>query len=856
MSRRAGQTANPNAKFRTYSYHHILAICDSVATAEAVSEASLSPTFFGSGSTSDHLKVGTVGGGTFFTVINGLTDAHFVIRRVEWESFYATHDKRAEEKSVSTNVIASFGGEMVIEEPGGIDFLNTLALISSELNANPNSQVFLLKTIFVGHSDATSDEQPIVDASFVPMLLKPWDIEADIKASGVTYNFKFISVVNGSATVKHYDNVELKGGFQFPKFGTLGETLAKYQQELNAQLERERAELLKKASESGGDLAGLEIDTRKQVEYEFNLDESLKSLPAGTNTKIADQTTAAFDPSLDFSNKGMVGSLADIMQSSEEVVKRIPTNGANKDTIQQTFKITPVEDIQKDKVIIKYYITPYENPIDPPAAQGGRFTPPDEDVLEFNYIFTGLNTDIKDIDLKLSLGQQLYQAQAISNSRPTSNIEYDANKPVGGFTGANQPPNSGGLTNRPLSNSINPPPTTSGSNYGSGPETIDYFENLRRFITLSNISVKMTIVGNPTLLSESILTPSKVAALFNQSSDEGRLFDGYSKNPLKAPTYVKLNIKYPAKNADYSNLQLLYDGHYTILTIKNIFDDGEFTQELDLLAVSEKDPVSDSARVATDTAFKQLAQQRGQGRGGAITTAQAAPGKFKPKKGPDGKYNFSPEVNEAISKAAKKHGVDETFMRNMCYIESKGNPNAVSPTGAKGLFQFVGGTATQYGIRGREFDIDANADAAARFAKDNQNSLERAGIEATPQNLYIAHQQGAGGARSLHRFAGQGLEYNQLPGGLQNNMRVNNSAGLSAQGYINKWNSKYDEVDSRVADAGTPSTATDTEIVQSTTKTAQAAENVKVASNDASEMIVKEKLARSNKVNLAALPGE
>lgn len=854
MSRVQGVNTNPNAKFRTYSYHHILAVCDTTATAEALSNSSSEPSFFGPGSTSDNLVAREIGGGTYFILINGMTDAHYVIRHVDWEAMYASIVKDSDNNAVNPNVIGEFGGEMIIEEPAGIDFLNTMSKICLELKANPNSQVFLLKTIFVGHSDASGNELPVIDASLVPMLLKPWDIEADIKSTGVTYTFKFLSMVNGSGGAKHYDNVEMKGGFKFPKQSSLAETFLKYQQDLNAQLDRERKEVLKKASEAGGDLEKAKLDAGKPVEYVFEVDETFKDLRSGTNTKPQDQVTGAFDPTLDFTGKGMRGSLAEIMQASEDVVRRVTGNQADKDTKQQGFKVDVQEIIEKEKVVIKYKIVPYEIATDPPASTGGRFTPPAEDVLEFNYIFTGLNTDIKDLDLKIALGQQLYQIFAISSGR-SSQQEYAKNQNVNTNASTNQGQNPGSQSNTLLQNSVAPMPGRTGTNHGSGAETMDYFATLRRFISLSNINVKMTIVGNPLLLSESSVSPAKNDAMFNASADT-RTSVGYSKNPMKVPTYVKLNIKYPAKNADYTNLQLLYDGHYRILTIKNIFDDGEFTQELDLISVSEKDPSTEAARTAQKREEKNLAQQRGQFAGGSISTSRAAPGKFKPQKGPDGKYNFSPEVNEAIAKASKKHGVDEAFMRNMCYIESKGDPNAVSPTGAKGLFQFVGGTADQYGIRGQEFDIDANADAAARFAKDNQRSLENAGVDPTPENLYVAHQQGAGGANTLHRAASQGLEYDQLKPGLRENMRLNNSSGLSAQGYINKWHNKYAEVDSKVSDAGTPSTATETQVTQSTEKTKQSQNTSQATSNVATKMTVKDKLAKASVNNLGQLAGE
>jgi hypothetical protein len=111
----------------------------------------------------------------------------------------------------------------------------------------------------------------------------------------------------------------------------------------------------------------------------------------------------------------------------------------------------------------------------------------------------------------------------------------------------------------------------------------------------------------------------------------------------------------------------------------------------------------------------------------------------------------SPDVNAAIDNAVSETGVSKAFMQTMAKIESNNNPNATNKSGAKGLYQFMPGTAEQYGIDGQEFDPKASALAAAKLAMDNKKALERAGIEASDENLYLAHQQGAQGVIDLYK---------------------------------------------------------------------------------------------------------
>ncbi|MGV7192849.1 XVIPCD domain-containing protein [Xanthomonas axonopodis] len=112
--------------------------------------------------------------------------------------------------------------------------------------------------------------------------------------------------------------------------------------------------------------------------------------------------------------------------------------------------------------------------------------------------------------------------------------------------------------------------------------------------------------------------------------------------------------------------------------------------------------------------------------------------------------------------AAERNIPRDDFLR-FAHVETGGAFDELAsrgPGGAKGLFQFTPPTAQQYGIAGRELDAVANTDAAARLYLDNRTSLvnrhERDGrpyLSGKPEpdglDMYLAHQQGAGGYRSL-----------------------------------------------------------------------------------------------------------
>lgn len=140
-------------------------------------------------------------------------------------------------------------------------------------------------------------------------------------------------------------------------------------------------------------------------------------------------------------------------------------------------------------------------------------------------------------------------------------------------------------------------------------------------------------------------------------------------------------------------------------------------------------------------------------------------GQGAPRLGDIGKYNAngqqpafaqaqpigpSGDFSGVFSTVEQQYGLPQGYLGRTAHIESRGNPNAKNPSSsAGGLFQFIDGTARQYGLADR-FDPKAATDAAGRLAMDNANILRR-GLSREPSaaELYLAHQQGAGGAMKL-----------------------------------------------------------------------------------------------------------
>lgn len=148
----------------------------------------------------------------------------------------------------------------------------------------------------------------------------------------------------------------------------------------------------------------------------------------------------------------------------------------------------------------------------------------------------------------------------------------------------------------------------------------------------------------------------------------------------------------------------------------------------------------------------------------------------------------SQDIASMITSVANQYGIPPEHLMAIAQMESGLNPNAVSPTGATGLFQFTKGTAKQYGLTDRSDPLQ-NTIAAAKLYNDNKAALEKSGEKATLDNIYLAHQQGAGGASQLLKVSrGEG----SLSGEVKKNMSLNvgkNAGGANdqqkAMGFIN-----------------------------------------------------------------------
>lgn len=149
------------------------------------------------------------------------------------------------------------------------------------------------------------------------------------------------------------------------------------------------------------------------------------------------------------------------------------------------------------------------------------------------------------------------------------------------------------------------------------------------------------------------------------------------------------------------------------------------------------------------------------------------------------------DFTEAFAGLEDQYGLPRGYLLRSAQIESSLNPNSQSKlSSAGGLFQFIDSTARQYGLKNK-YDPYESSNAAARLGSDNASKLRTAlGRDPTAAELYLAHQQGGGGAAGL--LANPSAPAASIVG----RDAVTNNGGnlnMTAGEFANLWLNKFDK---------------------------------------------------------------
>lgn len=589
------------SKFRTYSYHHVLAVADCTGTALELTESPVLSDAFTSRSPNDRLVLNqTKSGGNYIILIDGFVDARFVIQEVRWATVMAPEPGAAVSSTVETD------GEMKIIEAQGVRFLNVLAQASTLLSSDPTGLIFVLKTIFVGHTDSGETE---VITNIRPLYFIIIDIQGEFTEAGAEYKVGFVGMCNGAAKLPYVNEIasqvditnryndqvvtNLQGVFE----NILPERVTFLYNQEKARLQDLYSKL---------NIQGSINDSYRDVTYKFWLDPAYHSYTFGTNEKLTKQNDKD-DPILSFSeNTTFENIIQGIMMSSKEVVEE-----ASNEKEKYLFKITSSIESTREEYVVTYFVHRYKQDtptVDSAVASGERFEPPPGSFITFDYIFTGRNIDIINFDIKMEMGLAFFHILGTTSNIPSQSeyltpTEAGIAKGPGGAENAKANPEKNTVSRRltPLflggqtRNAIL-------RNKKLAVSSINFQSMMSRWAGIENIQAKMVIHGNPQLLDEMAVTPEDMRNGGTETPKEGETIQpGW----MKAPQYVKVNIMMPGEGGaeDYAET-FWFDGYYQLFFVNNIFSNGLFTQELEMFSIPYGDPsdkTSDEVKIQTAT---------------------------------------------------------------------------------------------------------------------------------------------------------------------------------------------------------------------------------------------------------------
>lgn len=837
---------NPLAKYKSYSYYHVVAMCDSDNTADALVNMSsdvdvwlhalegggdkkLSQKSITAKKTDDGVELDLgkyrpkdAGKGKYSILIHGATDADVVINKL---SFMTLTSAGASNNDRNTSLAVE--GSMDIVEPKGVTFLNTIVLCSNALGRDPANVVYLLKTFFVGYND-TDEIETITDVEPIRFIIT--DATGAFTESGGEYHIEFVAMSNGASRLPQYDKVNmsipLKGGSLVGVINTIQTNIDTAYQTMFDCVKKQVLLTEKDMGYTNHELSS----SLTRVKYIVNIDPYYTNTIYAFNpshTKGGDtagcsasgQTSTGTDFSIESSLHHMMQHCERVERDARDGIsiplqirnRTLPIGTKIQYKIHTEVRVQPVgEEISH---VIVYTVKPFPIPRDlisiaatdgTSKADQSKLDEVEAQTIHFDYIYTGKNVDILELDMKLNLGLAYLQLATITNTFKSPGANTPARVQVMDASKLKQHRERSapdGVTN----NKINIPVFFSANlelpsrrNTQLPAQTEDSVWNMTKQASIEMIDVSMKITGNLLLLNSTLAATA--GSETNKSTQDIPNIDwGFM------PSFAKIHIKMPASNDDIGlfsdedqafTTDFWFDGYYYIMGVEHVYDDGDFVQNVQLLSMpkppeADKGKRADSAQKsafsadvlecyngkecgqASDGGKKQTTQQNNAEVVSSAPGTKAAQDVATPTKpaqlpskpidtvvstmSPDnvkGWEKMPDNVKSAITQETQGSKIPLSTYAAIAAIESNGNPGAVSKTGATGIFQFTQGTwnavmpnnKVTSGVDPRR-DPQLNARASRLYLEDVSKTLGTT----EPTWLYMGHNLGPGAAKAVMR---------------------------------------------------------------------------------------------------------
>lgn len=632
---------NPLSRYRSYAYYHFLIMCEDSSVAQTLQTSNDFVKLLIDQDPTKITRFNTVpNGGKYVVLINGMVDAHLSISHIEWEALTAAN-------AVVGDQFTSMAleGTMSIREPKGFRFTNYIKEGCQVLNKDLVGVVWMLKTIFVGYgvtTDGSNTSFTDMITNVKPLLFYMTDLSGTFDETGSQYEVKFVGNNDGVARLPQM--MRVADGITVNLGGPNNDnSLA------NAMmmLEKKANEIYNKyfdcVSRTYVDAINQSQDTKisdspfSKVLYLITFDKEShyddKTLYTVTEApqQIKDGVGKCDDPLiLKMGDSATIEeAIREIMSRSKQVKKDTEKDG-QKYTYKITSEIKSGRDVQptinslgraellgiqsKDQFdfVIIFKISKFaivSNDIIKSLLEGTTPSGLDPDVekkikqnlLTLDYIYTGKNIDIISFDIKMQGGLAFLQIITSADNLLPSNV----NLPSRQYIHVNSDDRLGiGVTKTPLFMGL-PIKDPRLRNHPDPKSTMNFTSALATHASLEALEASAVIWGNSNLLG--------VVGSTNASIPNAPLLESNDKDVFPHwgtfPALAKVNIRMPRSNDDLTLMQqgtgdytesFWYTDYYYVYSIKHIFNEGLFTQQLSLMALPNKSKLDKFFKQGTD----------------------------------------------------------------------------------------------------------------------------------------------------------------------------------------------------------------------------------------------------------------
>jgi len=601
---------NPLSKYRTYSYHHILMACDTTEMAEVLANTTNLTGFSRPAGQQfntfedPYAKYKPINTqfGNYVILINGLTDAEFVIQDVIWD-----HALDADPYCGDRHMLSGVAGTMHVHEPRGVRFINVLLNVVNQLNIDFLATTLLLKTVFVGYNttDTTGFPEPI--ANVKPIFFTAEDIASEFDITGGRYTIKMAGYVGTLARHPRLITAIERVKINLKKTPVLKDALEKnLQNVMNRAYDDFYDSSIKLLKDSNPDFVGKKVKYVIKVAKPYDMPTYVVDTFHETSKDSGATNEAGI---MDLSGSGIVEeAIMKVLKRCSQVQKDAAGLAEDEQEFTYTPRITSAVVVTETEYVINYIVSRVilprsnilslalereNNSLDDQSAELLK------NLVVYNYIYTGKNVDIIDLDLKLdftAMGNMRVQSQ----NYLTENKDLTKGDGLPEITSTNKfEPKSKVNTDSNLINIKSPVvmPTTkvSCNNVKNTPNQrfVDLMQHaFENMLLQDNIITKFTITGNPGFLNSINRTPTEICNPDDkQETSEEDVFPFWER----IPSLVKLNIRMPSDDNDTSVFTepFFFDTIYFVQGIINKFENGLFTQELKVKSIPPTESIKD-----------------------------------------------------------------------------------------------------------------------------------------------------------------------------------------------------------------------------------------------------------------------